>query len=308
MVILCTLIAVLVAVILFPLFAQSKTSGPYRFPGRFKEVALGVLMYANDYDNFLPDCPVDGISTESYVLIAKLQPYIKNTMAAQIDDAYPMGAAQHQKHDVPPELGGGFDMTPPNDPCVGLPASKYGYTDSATSHYFGDVYAPSDFGLNPILWGYVQHGCPPGGTTDGYSHPGANIVKGLHLSPAAGRNSGVNWLGPGVVNIVDPARVILFYEMPMDNGLWPGPSFWTAKTPRSTDGLLVTAFLDGHLHATRPNQLLAGEPGSVDRSTYPYRGNIVTEQNWNPPYDGHTPAYGRAFYWWGTQLANPAIR
>jgi len=72
------------------------------------------------------------------------------------------------------------------------------------------------------------------------------------------------------------------------------------------NGQCNVSFLDGHAKSFPIAKMLAGTPGSINAAAYPYNGNVVTEQNWNPPYDGVNQAYGQMFYWWGTTFANPA--
>jgi prepilin-type processing-associated H-X9-DG protein len=217
-----------------------------------------------------------------------------------------MGSVQHNQHDVPSSLGGGYYMTPPNDPCVGLPASKYGNSDSANSNYFNDIYPAIDYGLNPTLWGYAAGGCPAGGATNAYSHNGANITTGLTPTTGNGKNYGVNGMGPGSTTFTSVAKVPLLYDFPTDNNRWPGPVFWGAGYQGMFNGQCNISFLDGHSKSMPIAKMLGGTPGSVNAAVYPYNGNIVTEENWNPPYDGVNQSFGQKFIWWGTQFANTA--
>jgi len=299
-------IIAILAAILFPVFAQAKVAAKKTSDlSNTKQVCLSVFLYTTDSDDMLMDSPADGIATESYVFAAKLQPYTKNASIFHCPSSpYKQGSVQANQHDVPGGLGGGYYMTPPNDPCVGLPASKYGNSDSATSNWFNDIYPATDYALNPILWGYAAGGCPGGGATGGYSHPGGNIVTGNSPSGGNGSNTGVNGLGPGSVTFTSVSKVPLLYDFPTDNNRWPGPAFWGSNYQGMFNGQCNIAFLDGHSKSFPIAKMLAGTPGSINAAAYPYNGNIVTEQNWNPPYDGVNSAYGQMFYWWGTQLAN----
>jgi prepilin-type processing-associated H-X9-DG protein len=160
--------------------------------------------------------------------------------------------------------------------------------------------------LNPTLFGYAAGGCPSGGATGGYSHNGANIEAGLSPTSGNGSNYGVNGYGPGSTTFTGVAKVPLIYDFPTDNNRWPGPAFWGSNYKGMFNGTANIVYLDGHAKSSQIAAMLGGQPGTINSAVYPYNGNIVSEQNWNPPYDGSNLNYGLMFYWWGTQLANPA--
>ncbi len=54
-VVVCAAIVAIVAAILFPVFAQSKSNGKDRCIGNLKQLARGLTMYAGDFDDRLPD-------------------------------------------------------------------------------------------------------------------------------------------------------------------------------------------------------------------------------------------------------------
>jgi prepilin-type N-terminal cleavage/methylation domain-containing protein/prepilin-type processing-associated H-X9-DG protein len=301
-------IIAILAAILFPVFAQAKLAAKKVSDlSNFKENVTGAFLYANDYDDGLPDSPADGIATESYVYFAKLQPYLKSMSIEKCPASpYQQGAVQANQHSVPAALGGGYFMTPPNDVCVGLPASKYGNVDSATSNYFNDIYPATDYALNPTLWGYAEGGCPSGGATGGYSHNGPNISTGLTPTTGNGQNYGVNGIGAGVTTFTSVSKVVLMYDFPTDNNRWPGPAYWGASYNGMFNGQCNLGFCDGHAKAAPISQMLGGTPGTTNAAVYPYNGNTVTEQNYNPPYDGTNQATGVQFFYWGTQHANTA--
>jgi len=302
-------IIAILAAILFPVFAQAKLAAKKTSDlSNVKQIGLSLFIYTGDNDDMIMDSPANGIATESYVFAAKLQPYVKNFNIFHCPSSpYQMGSVQHNQHDVPGSLGGGYYMTPPNDPCVGLPASQYDNSwDNSTSQYYKDVYPAVDYGLNPILWGYAEGGCPGGGATGSYSHPGANMTSGNFPNKATGNNYGVNGLGPGTVTYTSVAKVPLMYDFPTDNQRWPGPVFWGSNYQGMFNGTCNLTMLDGHAKSFPIAQMLGGKAGATNPAVYPYNGNIVTEENWNPPYDGTNANYGVKFMWWGTQLANPA--
>ncbi len=174
-------IIAILAAILFPVFAQAKAAAKKSVTlSNLKQIGLAVYMYSNDYDDQLGDCPVYGDESETYVLAVRLNPYIKtNGLWKNAQSPYNVGAMQHGAVDFAESIGDGVYMKAPNDPCVGVgtsiypTGSNYGYvTASNASDYFKDVYPPVDFELNSDMWGYTQNGCPTGGDTGGYSHPG----------------------------------------------------------------------------------------------------------------------------------------
>jgi prepilin-type N-terminal cleavage/methylation domain-containing protein/prepilin-type processing-associated H-X9-DG protein len=296
-------IIAILAAILFPVFAQAKLAAKKTSDlSNFKQNITAAFMYGTDYDDGLPDSPADGIATESYVYFAKLQPYVKNFSIAKCPSSpYSEGTVQANQGGVPAALGGGPYMTPPNDPCVGLPASAVG-----PAKFYNDIYPPTDYALNDTLWGYAAGGCPPGGSTNGYSHNGPNMVTGLTPTTGNGTNYGVNGIGAGTTQITSVSKVILMYDFPTDNNRWPGPAFWGTNYNGMFNGQCNCAFLDGHAKAIPLATMLGGTPGTLNPTVYPYNGNLVTEQNYNPPYDGTADGSGVQFFYWGTQRANPA--
>jgi prepilin-type N-terminal cleavage/methylation domain-containing protein/prepilin-type processing-associated H-X9-DG protein len=296
-------IIAILAAILFPVFAQAKLAAKKTSDlSNFKQNDLAAFMYANDSDDGLPDSPADGIATESYVYFAKLLPYTKNkNITKSPSSPYQEGTVQANQGAVPSALGGGQYITPPDDVCVGLPHSTVG-----PNQFYNDVYPPTDYALNPTLWGYASGGCPSGGATGGYSHNGPNISTGLTPTTGDGTNYGVNGIGPGTTQITSVSKCILMYDFPTDNNRWPGPAFWGAGYNGMFNGQCNNAFLDGHAKSMPIAQMLGGTPGTVNATVYPYNGNIVTEQNYNPPYDGNADGSGVQFIYWGTQHANPA--
>src|SRR5271165_5199863 len=103
-------IIAILAAILFPVFAQAKAAAKKTVClSNVKQQGLATIMYSNDYDDSTPNMSADGVAVESYMGSAALQPYVKNFgLFADPADPYNMGSVQHNQHDVPSSLGGGY--------------------------------------------------------------------------------------------------------------------------------------------------------------------------------------------------------
>ena len=257
-------IIAILAAILFPVFAQAKAAAKKTSClSNTKQVGLAALMYANDNDDGLPDVAVYGDQTESYIFAAKVNPYTKNT-ALWKDPAnpYKVGSVQHAAVDESNVLFGGVYMKAPNDPCVGLQASIYptggGYSyQYPASNYYSDIYPATDYMINPILWAYKNGGCPQGGGTGGYSHPGPNMLSGT----SAG--DGLNGIGQGFsTTFTSVSKVVLFIDAPVDNSWWfggsAGPAVWGAAFTGMHGTTSNVAFFDGHSKSFQTKALTPG--------------------------------------------------
>jgi len=144
-------IIAILAAILFPVFAQAREKArEITCVSNCKQIGLGILQYTQDFDGLIPQMRSDGDGTESYIVAARLQPYVKNFGIFHCPDSpFTMGSIQAQQHDN----GSGDYVHAPNDPMVGLPASTVG-----TAKYYNDVYPPMDFKFNPSFYSY---GAPP---------------------------------------------------------------------------------------------------------------------------------------------------
>ena len=79
-------IIAILAAILFPVFARAREKARQTSClSNLKELGLGAIMYAQDYDEFHPYCYFvaaagfdDGVSKEGYTMMSALMPYVKN--------------------------------------------------------------------------------------------------------------------------------------------------------------------------------------------------------------------------------------
>lgn len=294
-------IIAILAAILFPVFAQAKSAAKKTSClSNVKQVGLSTFLYAGDYDDGLPDVVTYGPEIESYILAAKLQPYTKNTGLFKCPSSpYQQGTVQRKLHDNT----FGYFMKAPDDPCVGLPASTYSsgapYNDTATSKYFVDVYPPTDYMANPGIWGYRQNGCPMGGHTNGYSHPGPNLGNGIGTGADGANMSGQMFSWTSV------AKAILVVDGPTDNSWWPGASvysFWGGDNYTGLHASSNAVHADGHAKNHHHNEL---EPNgqSLDGGGW---AQFPTKTPGNTgPYNG-TAGTGTMWTFWGTTLADPA--
>lgn len=203
-------IIAILAAILFPVFAQAREKArEITCVSNMKQIGLGVLQYCQDNDNLVPLENADGSSYESYILAARLQPYVKNFQIFKCPDSpETMGTVQAQQHDN----GSGDYMT--NPATIGLPASKVG-----DAKYYDDVYPPMDYKFNPSFYN---------GSTNGVTNPPRSLD-----SP----------------DICSPSQASLAVDWPPISSTWPGPSWWASHggpaKGRHQDGSVVM-FADGH--------------------------------------------------------------
>jgi len=279
-------IIAILAAILFPVFAQAKAAAKKTSCiSNFKQIGLSLNMYATDSDDRLGDCVVYNSETESYILAARLQPYTKNFNIFKCPSSpYAMGSMMHKMHDN----GFGNYEKAPNDPCVGLGTSIYGSSVSANDQYFKDIYPPTDYMLNAALWSYKANGCPSGGATGGYSHPGPN------LSTGGVDGDGLNAVGPTSMTFTSNAKVILLADGPTDNGQWPGAPLWGAGFTGMHDQKINCVFADSHAKTLPQKQM---EPGGL---TLENNGWIYDANN--------NPNGGKFWFFWGTSLAAPSYQ
>jgi prepilin-type N-terminal cleavage/methylation domain-containing protein/prepilin-type processing-associated H-X9-DG protein len=141
-------IIAILAAILFPVFAQARAKARQASClSNMKQIGLGVLQYCQDYEGTVPATDNYGNSYEaSYIVAARLQPYVKNFAIFKCPDAAdaPQGTAQAQQHDN----GGGDYMTDPA--TIGLGTSTVG-----DAKYYNDIYPPTDYKFNPSFYGQI---------------------------------------------------------------------------------------------------------------------------------------------------------
>lgn len=287
-------IIAILAAILFPVFAQAKAAAKKTSSlSNVKQMALGNFLYANDSDDGTPDVPVYGSEVESYVWAAKVAPYIKS-MDLFKDPASPYkgGSVQYQIYTYPISISGNSYMKAPDDVCVGLPKSKFGSSipTTAANNAYSDIYPAIDFVLNPDFYGYKQGGCPTGGGTGGYSHPGPNITTG------GGGGDGINGIGNAFTSFTftSVAKAVMLIDTPQSNN-WKGIN-WGSSYQGMHGQTSNVAFFDGHAKNYNNKALLPA--------------GTTQDDTWKHVNQGYTDASQRGVAWmfWGTNMANPSYQ
>jgi prepilin-type N-terminal cleavage/methylation domain-containing protein/prepilin-type processing-associated H-X9-DG protein len=297
-------IIAILAAILFPVFAQAKAAAKKTSClSNLKQQGLGALMYGGDNDDLLPDVAVYGDQAETYIFAAKVNPYVKNRgIWKDSADPYQVGSAQHAAVDMSQTLWGGVWMKAPDDPCVQAGVSKYPHGGGFSyqfpaSNYYSDIYPPTDYMINPDLWGYVKDGCPTGGITNGYSHPGPNLVSG---TIGGDGNNGLNGIGPGNMTWTSVSKVVMLLDMPSDQTTWfggIGSAVWGAGFQGMHTNSSNALFFDGHAKSYTTSALHPA--GTSDNDSHWKCANCN-----NTPY---APAnqVGQLWMFWGTSYADP---
>jgi prepilin-type N-terminal cleavage/methylation domain-containing protein len=288
-------IIAILAAILFPVFAQAKLAAKKASDiSNLKQLGTASTLYASDSDDGLPDVPVFNEETETYVYAAKINPYMKNRQINQSPASpYKQGTVQRGMFDGQKIYYGQTYAKAPDDPCVGLPASTRG-----VNNYYDDQYPAVDYWLNPIMWGYKQGGCPNGGGTGGYSHPGPNIISG----PQGGDGlNGIGGAGNGAT-FTSVSKAILMLDGPVDNGyLFDAPNgatFWG----KNWEGMFAKSqnalFFDTHVKNVPTRALVPASLGTT-------RGNMWKCANCsNTQYVSPASDAGALWVNWGLSLAN----
>jgi prepilin-type N-terminal cleavage/methylation domain-containing protein len=284
-------IIAILAAILFPVFAQAKAAAKKTTAlSNVKQLTTSLFIYTSDYDDGTPDVPTYGSEAESYVFAAKVNPYVKNQgIWKDAASPYQQGSVQNQMYTYPISVSGVSYMKAPDDPCVGLPASKYGSftggTTTAASKAYIDVYPPTDFLVNPVFYAYKAGGCPTGGLTGGYSHPGPNAVSG------GGGGDGMNGIGPDVKSFTftSVAKAVMLIDTPQSNN-WKGIP-WGGSFKGMHGDSSVVSFYDGHAKSFKNAALLPN--GTTQEDTWKHRNQ------------GYTSVEQRGVAWmfWGTDMA-----
>ena len=139
-------IIAILAAILFPVFQKVRENARRTAcTSNLKQIGLGIIQYCQDSDNQLPASNNYGDDYESYIMAARIQPYVKSFGIFKCPDSgAAMGTLQAQQHDN----GGGDYMTDPA--TIGLPASKVG-----DAKYYNDVYPPMDYKFSTSFYGQV---------------------------------------------------------------------------------------------------------------------------------------------------------
>jgi prepilin-type N-terminal cleavage/methylation domain-containing protein/prepilin-type processing-associated H-X9-DG protein len=266
-------IIAILAAILFPVFAQAREKARQTAClSNTKQIALGFIQYCIDNDYYLP--PSDGSNNDMYVAAARVMPYVKSFAVWTCPDSpSPHGMVQEGQYNNDTSCGGPGGsgcIVPPNDPCLGLPASKDG------PPWFQDIYPPTDYNLNQSLQGGWVSGagaCGPGPAMwGGYDAP----------------------VSMDELSITSASKAVLAIDWPPANFVYPGYSYWSGLGAlpygRHTDGSTVM-FLDGHSHWYPFSKL------------YPNG----TQTDWNTQPDGYS--YTSLTYpYWGFTWGDPTVQ
>jgi len=295
-------IIAILAAILFPVFAQAKAAAKKTSDlSNLKQLGTASYLYANDNEDQLPDVPVYNEQTETYVFAVKTYPYSKNNQI-WTDPAisYAPGAVQHGAVDYPQSIGGTVYMKAPDDPCVGLPKSKYetsGYNYPSNGNYYNDIYPRVDYSLNGDMWGYQQGGCAQGGLTGGYSHPGPNMSSGV-------QGGGQNGSGQAPPTFTSVANAILMIDAPTDNTYQTGSApnqeaFWGINFVGVHNGMQNCLFFDSHAKSINGKAL---HPQGLQDHNDSWRcANCANAQ-----YESNPAVEGQLWVFWGTTYAASA--
>jgi prepilin-type N-terminal cleavage/methylation domain-containing protein len=292
-------IIAILAAILFPVFAQAKVAAKKTSDlSNLKQISLSVLMYAADYEDKIPHYNWP----EGYIFTARVLPYIKNRgILRNPAVGSPIGTQQRKQS----ENGIGDFMLAPNDPCVGLGVSARG----PRPNYYDDIYPPTDYEVNPTLFGYVQAQtgtpCRDAGRY-GYFHPGTDASSGGTFGQG---NVGV---GPEGMTFTNVAKVVLMVDFPLSGLYWPGGSgvnFWGSRFTGYFSEGNNAAHMDGHAKWYRTTQLL---PNMKADGTLLYTdtwcggegGSCPANVSWSGGAP-HPEQNGKAYIWWGTNYASP---
>jgi prepilin-type N-terminal cleavage/methylation domain-containing protein len=280
-------IIAILAAILFPVFAQAKLAAKKTADlSNAKQAGLSLFLYGNDADDNFPNACAQGLKDQSYVMAAELYPYTKNKAIWKGPSSPWMhGALQHEQG--PDNTYGNF-IIPPNDPCIGLTNSP----DTIDPVYFSDIYPPMDYMFNSLLTGYTQNGCPMGGQTDGYSHPGLSMTSG------GSGGTGVNGIGPGSTTYTDIGKVVMLYDFPVSKTDWPGTAVnfwgsWNGAYNQQNNATMV----DGHSKSFPIQRMIP------DTTYNDSNGSGCSPANISWAYGNFQ---GQCFFYWGTNWANQA--
>ena len=310
-------IIAILAAILFPVFAQAKAAAKKSVTlSNIKQIGTAAYMYANDYDDSLGDVPVFNEETETDVLAVRLYPYTKNyAIWRNAQSPYSVGAVQHGAVDFLEGLGDLVYLKAPDDPCVGVGKSvfphggSYAYIDGTSnteSNYYSDIFPPVDFILNGNMWGYAENGCPPGGLTGGFSHPGPNLTAGVQ--DGGGTAGGQNGTGDAPPSFTSVAKAVMMLDAPDDNQWWRGGAsnalaaqFWGTNY-QGLDGQGANAvFFDTHAKFYNHSAL---EPAGWDDADDDWKCANCSNFQYESAVD--KAIAGQAWIFWGTDYADAA--
>jgi len=231
-------IIAILAAILFPVFAQAREKARQtQCISNGKQISLGLLMYANDFDNRLPVYSWP----ESYMIAARAMPYIKNRDIFKCPSSpFRQGSVQAAQRDN----GQADYLTAPNHPLVGLGTSTRG-----RQNYFDDIYPPMDYRTNENLWAYRWSDS----RTACYLPP-LQCAGGVCVEPGRSIDDPV---------VVNPSKAVMMIDFPTAHFEWSGGRLWGENFKGRHNEGSVAIHVDGHAKWYR---FLALYPRSVQWS------------------------------------------
>ena len=258
-------IIAILAAILFPVFAQARAQArKTSCSSNFRQQALGIAMYQQDYDGTYPINSYTGsysaADDTNWGLL--VQPYIKNLQIFACPGDPANEAARMLDLDPPSAVGGkqrDFNLTVKND--FGLnwqlvcPVWSAPYAPQPVAEQALTVPSQSILGVD-CLWDRDAAGVPKGGGNNSVDPPcfrEQDGSKGLPAwPPPAGR--GYYWFGGW-----NPGSPLAWNVY---GGVWP----WHTE-------MALTAFCDGHVKPLKVTTLAAG--CNVKNGS----GGLITDKN-----------------------------
>ncbi len=248
-------IIAILAAILFPVFAQARAQARKTVClSNFKQQALGIMMYVQDYDETMPIELYDAISATAYqsppdMLWGNLiQPYVKNlqifdcpsdpvndSSRATVETSYPPTTPQQLAFNLAQKDDFGYNW---QYLCPGVVSSTGGYVNIPTT--LARINAPAKMLLGvDCVWNRTPGGAPYGGGNNAVDPPCRIYADGTDSFPAQGGYSNFYWYGGWNPNT--PLAWNVF------GGVWP----WHGN-------MVNVAFTDGHAKSLQITQLTAG--------------------------------------------------
>lgn len=176
-------IIAILAAILFPVFARARENARRSScMSNVKQLALGILMYTQDYDEKLPGIRKASDTPGLYVSwVTMIQPYAKSTQVYTCPDGVPFYDPNYPSYGCNYNLG--VDATTVSLAAVGTPAETVMIGDSwahlaAPNDQLGyyDMYPPSLFAAGTKWWEKVAGSAPAyNGSLTQQHFDGANV-------------------------------------------------------------------------------------------------------------------------------------
>jgi prepilin-type N-terminal cleavage/methylation domain-containing protein/prepilin-type processing-associated H-X9-DG protein len=200
-------IIAILAAILFPVFARARENArKANCQSNLKQIATGVMMYAQDYDEMLPKSALYVTSTDFYTWPSMIAPYLKNT------DVYVCPSAPSVRwtgaKNVTQTLGYGYSQVVAGGPAlaeIAAPASLVLVADAGRLNTNGNTYYLID-------WDQSQ--------ADNAVPPEPRHSDGANLAFCDGH---VKWYAKTKYGVFGDAST----DVPVDQA--PDPTMWKLK-------------------------------------------------------------------------------